>query len=125
MSRTGFQFDNEVTLNDHAIPFSIRKIDGKDYYYVYSYGNNRFQCERLKKAMSATDSELMYFVSQRNKKHKAYYAKFMGTLKIEETMYFYMKIFFDNNDEKEWANWLIPKKYTQRINIITHDGDYY
>jgi hypothetical protein len=118
-----YQFDNEVTINNEAIPFLIQKIDNVEYYYIYSYGNNRFQCKLLKKAMSERDSNLLYSISQRNKKNKSYYGKFMGTFEIEDNKFLFMKIFFDNEKDREWDTWLVPKKLTKRINTITHDFD--
>ena len=119
-----YQFDNEVTLNDQAIPFLIRKVNSMEYKYVYAYGTQRFQCRELKSVMSEFDSKLSYSISQRNKKNKAYYAKFMGVFDIEEKRFFFMKIFFDTTtSEKEWETWLVPKEYTRRINDITHDFD--
>jgi hypothetical protein len=122
------QFDNEVTLNDEAIPFSILKKNGKEYFYVYAHGNKRFQCRELRSVMSELDSNLTYSISQRNKKNKAYYGKFMVVFDIdvsetEKKRFYFMKIFFDNEKEREWATWLIPKEYTKRINRITHDFD--
>jgi hypothetical protein len=67
-----YQFDNTVTLNDDAIPFHIIKKNDTEYYYVYAYGNKRFQCRLLKSAMSAVDSSLLYSISQRNKINKTY-----------------------------------------------------
>ena len=116
-----YQFDNEVQLNNEAIPFTFVKVNGVEHRYVYSYGNNKFQCRELRKAMSENDSKLLYIISQRNKKNKAYYAKFVGTFIIEDKTFFLMKIFFDNEEEREWDKWLIPKEYTKRINRITHD----
>ena len=118
-----YQFDNEVSLNDEAIPFMIRKVNGVEYKYVYAHGNQRFQCRELRNALSDRDSSLLYSISQRNKRNKAYYAKFMGVFDIEEKRFFFMKIFFDNSTEKEWDTWLVPKEYTKRINAITHDFD--
>jgi len=119
-----YQFDNEVTLNDQAIPFMIRKVNGREYKYVYAYGNQRFQCKELRNMFSEHDSSLLYSISQRNKKNKAYYAKFMGVFDIEGKRFFFMKIFFDTTiSEKEWDTWLIPREYTKRINVITHDFD--
>ena len=118
-----YQFDNTVTLNDQAIPFFVRKIDNKDYYYIYAHGVLRFQCPRLRKSVSTGESALMYAVSQRNKKNKSYYAKFMGKFEIEEKTFYLMKIFFKYNEEKEWDTWLIPREFTQRINAITYDFD--
>ena len=119
-----YQFDNEVTLNDQAIPFLVRKVNGVEYKYVYAHGNKRFQCRELKNALSELDSSLIYSISQRNKKNKAYYGKFMGVFDIEGKRFFFMKIFFDTTSaEKEWETWLVPKEYTRRINAITHDFD--
>ena len=118
-----YQFDNEVTLNDEAIPFVVRKVNGIEEKYIYAYGNKKFQCPRLRNSISESDSALLYAMSQRNKKNKAYYGKFMGTFDIENKKYFFMKIFFNTNEEKEWATWLVPKEYTKRINAITHDFD--
>jgi len=115
------QFDNEVTLSDEAIPFSILKKNGKEYFYVYAHGNKRFQCRELRSAMTELDSNLTYSISQRNKKNKAYYAKFMGVFDIDKKIFYFMKIFFDNEEEREWATWLIPNEYTKQINRITHD----
>lgn len=119
-----YQFDNEVVLNDEAIPFMIRKISGAEYKYIYAHGIQRFQCRELKNALSELDSSLLYSISQRNKKNKAYYGKFMGFFDIEGKRFFFMKIFFDTTtSEKEWETWLVPKEYTRRINAITHDFD--
>jgi len=121
-----YQFDNTVSLNDDAIPFHIIKKDGIEYYYVYAYGNKRFQCRLLKSAMSAVDSSLLYSISQRNKINKTYYSKYIGSFTIEDKKFLFMKIFFDNEkeqEEKKWSTWLIPKEYAKRINIITHDFD--
>ena len=65
----------------------------------------------------------MYSISQRNKKNKSYYAKFMGKFEIEEKTFYLMKIFFKYNEEKEWDTWLIPREFTQRINDNRHDFD--
>lgn len=118
-----YQFDNEITLNDQSIPFMIRKVNEIEYKYVYAHGNQRFQCRELKNALSELDSSLLYSISQRNKKNKAYYGKFMGVFDIEEKRFFFIKIFFDTTTEKEWETWLVPKEYTTRINTITHDFD--
>jgi hypothetical protein len=118
------KFDNEVSLNEHAIPFFIREVNGVEYKYVFAHGNRRFQCRELESAMSDLDDcRLIYYLSQYNKKNKDYYAKFMGVFDIEEKQYFFMKIFFDNSAEKNWNTWLIPKEYTRRINDITRDFD--
>ena len=116
-----YQFDNEVQLNNEAIPFTVKEVNGKEYHFVYSYGNNRFQCRELRKTMFENDSKLLYEKCYKNKKNKAYYAKFVGTFIIEDKTFFLMKIFFDNEEEREWDKWLIPKEYTKRINRITHD----
>ena len=121
-----YQFDNTVTLNDEAIPFHIIKKDDTEYYYVYAHGNKKFQCRLLKRAMSAVDSSLLYSMSQKNKINKTYYSKYNGSFTIENKKFLFMKIFFDNQKEQEerkWNTWLIPKEYTERINMITHDFD--
>ena len=122
MLSTQYQFDNEVTLNNEAIPFTIIKQDNKEYHYVYGYGNQRFQCRELKKAISQLDSELLYSISQRDKKNNSYYGKFIRHFDIEEHRFYLMKLFFTNGD-KLWNHWAIPEKYCKRINWITHDFD--
>lgn len=116
-----YQFDNHVTLNDEAIPYTTQKIEGKEHRFIYSFGNNKFQCPELRKVISLEESKLLYEISQRKKKNGAYYAKFNGHFDIEGKRFFLMKIFFENAEEREWDTWLIPKEYTERINKITHD----
>jgi hypothetical protein len=121
-----YQFDNTIILNDEAIPFKIIKKDNIEYYYIYAYGNKKFQCSVLRNTLSIADSALLYSMSQKNKINKTYYAKYMGSFTIENKKFLLMKIFFDNQkeqEEKKWDTWLIPKEYTKRINIITHDFD--
>jgi hypothetical protein len=121
-----YQFDNTSILNDEAIPFYIMKKEDKEYYYIYAYGNKKFQCSVLRNTLSIADSELLYSMSQKNKINKTYYSKFMGSFTIENKKFLLMKIFFDNEKEqkeKKWSTWLIPKEYNQRINRITHDFD--
>ena len=115
-----YQFDNEVTLNNEAIPFIVRKEGVKEYHYIYGHGNNRFQCRELEKAVSQNDSKLLYHMSQRDKENGVYYGKFIRHFDIEEHRFFLMKIFYENG-EKNWQHWAIPKVYCTRINSITHD----
>lgn len=117
------QFNYEVTLNNEAIPYMVRIVNGEEYFYIYAYGNKKFQCPRLRNSMSERDSASFYVISQRNKKNKAYYGKSKGDFIIENKKYFFMEILFNTNEEKEWATWLVPKEYTKRINAITHDFD--
>ena len=117
------QFDNEVQLNDEAIPFFVRRKNQREYHYVYARGNGKFQCRELEKAICSEDSSLLNTIAQRGKTNGASYGKFVRHFDIEGHRFFLMELLFKDGANGEWKQWAIPKKYCQRINSIRPDFD--
>tara|TARA_A100001015_G_C14885761_1_gene670368 strand:+ start:347 stop:724 length:378 start_codon:yes stop_codon:yes gene_type:complete len=122
MSIIQYQFDNEAIINGESIPFLIRTVDNKTFFYVYAYGCNRFQCREKRTSISQEESDLLFSVSQRDKIYGTYYAKFLRHFDIGDKRFYLMKFFFKNG-VKRWQNWAIPREFSKRINWITFDYD--
>ena len=99
---------NQITaeVTDYAIPFFIRKKGDEQFFYVFAFGNKRFQCRKLEKAISQKDSDLLFKIAYREKQNGTYCGTHLGDFVIENEKY--MLINFTS--QQNWKTWAIPYK---------------
>jgi hypothetical protein len=95
---------NQFELTDSAIPFFIRKKGDEQFFYVFAFGNKRFQCRELKKAISQEDSDLLFHIAYREKQNGTYDGTRLGDFVIENKKYMLIKF----PSQENWKTWLVP-----------------